>query len=110
MDERVDYYGVDSLLSEEERTFRDRIRKFVDEECLPVIADHFNKATFPMHLISRMADLGLFGLHVDGYGCSKASHTIYGLVCQELGRNGMASVIKKGGSIGMCISYPSCPN
>jgi glutaryl-CoA dehydrogenase len=86
MDERVDYYGIDSLLSEEEKTFRDRIRKFVDEECLPVIADHFNKASFPMHLIPRMADLDLFGLHVDGYGCHKASHTIYSLVCQELGR------------------------
>jgi glutaryl-CoA dehydrogenase len=73
-------------LSEEERTFRDCIRKFVDEECLPVIADHFDKATFPMHLIPRMADLGLFGLHVAGYGCHKASHTIYGLVCRELGR------------------------
>jgi glutaryl-CoA dehydrogenase len=58
----------------------------VDEECLPVIADHFDKATFPMHLIPRMADLGLFGLHVAGYGCHKASHTIYGLVCRELGR------------------------
>src|SRR5512139_1394379 len=39
-----------------------------------------------MHLISRMAELGLFGLHVDGYGCTKASEMIYGLACQELGR------------------------
>jgi glutaryl-CoA dehydrogenase len=86
IDESADYYGVDSLLSEEERNFRDHIRKFVDEECLPIIADHFDRGTFPMHLIPRMADLGLFGLHVDGYGCRKASHTVYGLVCQELGR------------------------
>jgi glutaryl-CoA dehydrogenase len=82
----MDYYAMESLLSEEEKSFRDRIRKFVDEECLPIIPEHFDKGTFPMHLIPRMAEMGLFGLHVDGYGCRRASHTIYGLACQELGR------------------------
>lgn len=82
----VDYYEIDLLLTEEEKLFRDRVRRFVDEECMPVIADHFDKGTFPMALISRMAEMSLFGLHVDGYGCQKASHTIYGLICQELGR------------------------
>ena len=84
--EIADYYQVDSLLTEEEKVFRDKVRKFVDEESMPVIAEHFDKGTFPMALIPRMASLGLFGLHFDGYGCAKASHTIYGLVCQELGR------------------------
>ncbi len=84
--ESVDYYEVDSLLTEEEKAFRDKVRKFVDEESMPVIAEHFDKGTFPLTLIPRMAGLGLFGLHFDGYGCAKASHTIYGLVCQELGR------------------------
>jgi glutaryl-CoA dehydrogenase len=82
----IDYFRVDLLLTEAERLFRDRIRKFVDEECMPLISDHFDKGTFPMKVIPQMADLGLFGLHVDGYGCKKMSHTIYGLVCQELGR------------------------
>jgi glutaryl-CoA dehydrogenase len=82
----VDFYRVDTLLTEEEKDYRSRISKFVDEECLPVIADHFDQGTFPMHLILRMAEMGLFGLHVDGFGCRKASHTIYGLVSQELGR------------------------
>jgi glutaryl-CoA dehydrogenase len=82
----VDYFEIESLLSEEEISYRDRVRKFVDAECMPIIVEHFDKGTFPMDLIPRMADMGLFGLHVDGYGCKKASHTIYGLVCQELGR------------------------
>ncbi len=82
----VDYFQIESLLSEEEVSYRDRVRKFVDTECMPIIVEHFDKGTFPMDLIPRMADMGLFGLHVDGYGCKKASHTIYGLVCQELGR------------------------
>jgi glutaryl-CoA dehydrogenase len=82
----IDYFRVGSLLAEAERLFRDRIRKFVDEECMPLIADHFDQGTFPMKIIPQMADLDLFGLHVDGYGCKKMSHTIYGLICQELGR------------------------
>jgi glutaryl-CoA dehydrogenase len=82
----IDYFRMESLLTEAEKLYRDRIRKFVDEECTPLIADHFDKGTFPMDLIPRMAEIGLFGLHVDGYGCQKMSHTIYGLICQELGR------------------------
>jgi len=82
----IDYFRVGSLLAEAERLFRDRIRKFVDEECMPLIADHFDQGTFPMKIIPQMADLDLFGLHVDGYGCKKMSHTIYGLICQELGQ------------------------
>jgi len=82
----VDFYQLDSLLTEGERNYRSRIAKFVDEECFPVIAEHFDQGTFPMHLIPRLAEMGLFGLHVDGFGCRKASHTVYGLISQELGR------------------------
>jgi glutaryl-CoA dehydrogenase len=82
----IDFFRVESLLTEAERLYRDRIRKFVDKECMPLIADHFDKGTFPVELIPRMAEMGLFGLHVDGYGCQKMSHTVYGLICQELGR------------------------
>ena len=82
----MDFYQIDTLLTEEEKDYRSRVSKFVDEECLPIMAEHFDRATFPMHLIPRMAGMGLFGLHVEGFGCQKASHTVYGLVCQELGR------------------------
>lgn len=82
----VDHFQVESLLAERERSYRDRVRRFVNEECMPIIVEHFEKASFPMDLIPRMAEMDLFGLHVEGYGCKKASHTIYGLVCQELGR------------------------
>ncbi len=84
--ERVDYYQIDSLLTKEERDIKEKVRRFVDEACMPIIVKHFDKGTFPLNLVARMAEMDLFGLHVDGYGCQKASHTIYGLVCQELGR------------------------
>lgn len=82
----IDYYQVEALLTAEEKAIRDKVRRLVDEECLPIIVRHFDRGTFPMEIIPRMADLGLFGIHVHGYGCSGASHTVYGLICQELGR------------------------
>ena len=82
----VDFYQIDALLGAEEKKARDKVRAFVDKECMPVIAEHFDKGTFPMHLIPKLAGLGLFGIHVDGYGCSKSNQTTYGLICQELGR------------------------
>ena len=82
----VDFYGIDALLTEGERKVRDAVRAFVDQECMPIIAEHFDKGTFPMGKIARMASMGLFGCHVDGYGCRERSHLEYGLICQELGR------------------------
>jgi glutaryl-CoA dehydrogenase len=82
----ADYFQIETLLTDGEKFFRDKVRKFVDEECMPLITTHFDHGTFPMELIPRMAEMGLFGLHVDGYGCTKATHTIYGLICQELGQ------------------------
>lgn len=85
-DEIVDFYEIDALLSKREKTVRDTVREFVNRECMPVIAEHFDKGTFPVQLIPRIAELGLFGVHVDGYGCNQSSHTVYGLICQELSR------------------------
>jgi glutaryl-CoA dehydrogenase len=82
----VDYFQLEGFLSKEEKDFRDQVRHFVDEECMPMVATHFDRGGFPMEVIPRMAEMGLFGIHVEGYGCAKANHTIYGLICQELGR------------------------
>jgi len=82
----VDFYRLDNLLTGEEKKIRDRIRSFVNQECMPVIAEHFDKGTFPMKLIPRFGELGLLGVHVDGYGCREKSHSVYGLICQELSR------------------------
>lgn len=103
----IDYFQMEALLAEEERAFRNKVRKFVDEECMPGIADHFDKGTFPMNLIPRMAELGLFGIHVDGYGCTRATHTTYGLICQELGRcdSGLRAMFSVQNSLAMYPIY-----
>ena len=84
--DQPDFYQTDMLLSDEERQIRDTLRRFVDQECMPIIADFFDRGTFPMDLIPRMAELELFGVHVQGYGCRHRSHRIYGIICEELGR------------------------
>ncbi|MGZ3589139.1 MAG: acyl-CoA dehydrogenase family protein [Thermodesulfobacteriota bacterium] len=103
----VDYFRIEALLTGEERLFRDNVRKFVDEECMPLIAAHFDRGSFPMELIPRMAAMGLFGLHVEGYGCAKASHSIYGLTCQELGRcdSGLRAMFSVQNSLAMYPIY-----
>ena len=103
----VDYFQLEGSLNEEEISFRDKVRRFVNEECMPLIVTHFDRGTFPMELIPRMAEMGLFGLHVDGYGCTKASHLIYGLICQELGRcdSGLRAMFSVQNSLVMYPTY-----
>ncbi len=101
----MDYFRVEGLLNDEERAFRDKVREFVDRDCMPLIATHFDSGTFPVELIPKMAEMGLFGLHVEGYGCAKSSHTVYGLICQELGLcdSGLRAVFSVQNSL---VMYP----
>jgi len=98
-----DLYNIDHLLSEEERMVRDTVRKFVQDRVLPVIAGHFEAGTFPEGLIPEMAELGLLGMHLEGYGCAGLNAVCYGLACQELeaGDSGLRSFASVQGSLVM---------
>ena len=83
----VDLYDVRSLLSEEERMVQDTVARFTDERVLPIIGDCFDKARFPIELVSEMAELGLLGSSLPPeYGCAGMNAVSYGLICQELER------------------------
>ena len=82
----VDYYGCEGLLSEEERMVRDAVRDWVEAEFLPVVAQHHRDGTFPMELVPRLGELGVFGATLQGYGCAGLNHVAYGLIMQELER------------------------
>jgi glutaryl-CoA dehydrogenase len=86
----VDFYGIDELLSEEERAIRDTVREWTDAEVLPVIQDHYEAGTFPDGLGRKMGELGLLGANLDGYGCPGLNNVMYGLICQELERGDSA--------------------
>ncbi|MBA2394965.1 MAG: acyl-CoA dehydrogenase family protein [Ktedonobacteraceae bacterium] len=98
-----DLYNIDHLLSEEERMVRDTVRKFVQDRVLPIIAGHFEEGTFPEGLIPEMAELGLLGMHLEGYGCAGLNAVCYGLACQELeaGDSGLRSFASVQGSLVM---------
>lgn len=83
----VDYFNFDSLLSEEEILIRDTVREYAEENILPIIEDHYMKGTFPIELIAKMAELGMFGSTLPAkYGCAEMDNVAYGLVMQELER------------------------
>jgi len=82
----VDFLDFDSLLSDEEKLARKTVRQFVDEQVLPIIAQHDREGTFPLQLVPEMAKLGLFGANLKGYGCAEMSNVEYGVVTQELER------------------------
>ncbi len=87
----VDYFDTDSLLTEEEVLVRNTVRQFVDDHVLPVIEQHYRQGTFPSDLVSRMADLGLFGATLPpAYGCAGMNNVAYGLAMQELERGDSA--------------------
>ncbi|MDD3642020.1 MAG: acyl-CoA dehydrogenase family protein [Candidatus Krumholzibacteria bacterium] len=104
--EPLDFYNVDELYSEEEILIRDTARKFVDREVIPISAEHWEAATFPMHLIPKLGELGFLGPFVPArYGGVECSYTIYGLICQELerGDSGIRSFASVQGSL---VMYP----
>ena len=104
---KADFYAVESLLAEEEKEVRDEVRNFVDRKAMPIIANHFDRGVFPMELIPQMAAMGLFGLHVDGYGCRERNHITYGLICQELGKcdSGLRAMFSVQNSLAMYPIY-----
>ncbi len=84
--EGLDLYGIEDLLSPEERMIRDTVRDFVDREVIPVIESCHREARFPMQVVPRMGALGLFGSTLTGYGCAGINSVAYGLGMAELER------------------------
>jgi glutaryl-CoA dehydrogenase len=108
----VDYFGIGGLLSEEEILVRNTVREFVDAHVLPIIEKHNRAGTFPMELVGKMAQLGLFGSTLPAkYGCAEMNNVAYGLVMQELerGDSGVRSFASVQSSLVMypIVSYGS---
>jgi glutaryl-CoA dehydrogenase len=101
--ETVDFLRVDDLLSEEEKLVRSTVGQFVDERFLPIVAENYERGSFPMEIVPELARLGLFGMHLHGYGAAGMSNVMYGLACQELerGDSGLRSFVSVQGSLCM---------
>jgi glutaryl-CoA dehydrogenase len=82
----TDYFLVREQLSDEQWDHFLRTRRFVDREVLPAINDSWERAELPWPLMMRLAELGLVGDDIDGYGCPGMTPLASGLVNMELHR------------------------
>ncbi|HXH98008.1 MAG TPA: acyl-CoA dehydrogenase family protein [Gaiellaceae bacterium] len=98
-----DFLAIDALLDDEERAIRDTVRQFVRERIVPEVGEWFEQGILPRELVGEIAQLGLFGMHLDGYGLPGASAVAYGLTCLELeaGDSGVRSLVSVQGSLAM---------
>jgi glutaryl-CoA dehydrogenase len=102
----TDFYQLDEQLREEEKLVRQSVRAFVEEKFLPIIEEHYERATFPMELIPEMAALGVLGANLPTeYGCAGLGEVAYGLAMQELerGDSGLRSFASVQGAL---VMYP----
>jgi glutaryl-CoA dehydrogenase len=102
----VDFYDVDSLLSEEERQIRDHVRDWVEDRYLPLVEKAYEVGFFPIDVIPELAEMGLLGATLpEKYGCAGVNPTAYGLAMQELerGDSGLRSFASVQGSL---VMYP----
>ena len=101
----VDYYGLDDLLTDEEKLVRATFRRFVDEEVMPRIGLCFREGSFPRDLPRKLGALGALGSSLTGYGCAGLGPVAYGLIMQELerGDSGVRSFASVQGSL---VMYP----
>jgi glutaryl-CoA dehydrogenase len=103
MTDTSDLIGIDTLLTPEELALREKVRGFVDSVIKPNIADWYERAEFPLEIVPRMAELGLLGMHIKGYGCPGRSSVEYGLAALELeaGDSGLRTFVSVQGSLAM---------
>jgi len=100
----LDFYRIDDELSDEEKVVRETVREFVDREFLPRVVEHVRQdGSFPLELIPKLAELGVFGANLHGYDCAGMNNVAYGLVMQELerGDSGLRSCASVQGSLCM---------
>src|SRR6476620_2934260 len=104
----LDFFNIDSQLSEEERAIRDSVRAFVNERVLPIIGQAYVDGRFPREIIPEMAELGVFGANLpEEYGCAGLNNVQYGLIMQELerGDSGVRSFASVQGALAMYPIY-----
>jgi glutaryl-CoA dehydrogenase len=82
----TDYLFVREQFSDPEWERFLATRRFVDDEVLPVINDFWERAEPPWPLLPRLAELGIVGEDIEGYGCPGMTPLAVGLVHMELHR------------------------
>ena len=98
-----DILAIDSLLSAGELAVRERVRDFTQQRIRPGIAGWYDDGVFPLELAPELGELGVLGMHLEGYGCPGRSAVEYGLAAMELeaGDSGIRTFVSVQGSLAM---------
>lgn len=82
----VDFLNMEDLLTDQEKQVQQSVRDFVNQNFIPVVAEHYRSGTFPKELISKIGEMGLLGCNLEGYGCAGLNNIEYGIIMKELER------------------------
>jgi glutaryl-CoA dehydrogenase len=98
-----DVLALDSLLTPDELEVRQKVRDFTDQRIKPGIARWYDDAVFPLELAPELGELGVLGMHLEGYGCPGRTAVEYGLAAMELeaGDSGIRTFVSVQGSLAM---------
>jgi glutaryl-CoA dehydrogenase len=98
-----DVLAIDSLLSAEELAVREKVRDFTNQRIRPGIAEWYDDGVFPVQLAPELGELGVLGMHLNGYGCPGRTAVEYGLAAMELeaGDSGIRTFVSVQGSLAM---------
>ena len=97
-------FGIDTLLTEEERAMQETVARYCSDRLRPHLSDWYEAGNLPARELAReLGDLGVLGMHLEGYGCAGTSATAYGLACLELeaADSGLRSLVSVQGSLAM---------
>ena len=101
-----DFLDIDVDLSGEERDIRDAVRGYAADQLMPYVADWYETGALPAaELAKGFGQLGLLGMHLEGYGCAGTSAMAYGIACRELEAvdSGLRSFVSVQGAL---VMYP----
>ncbi|MEQ4567067.1 acyl-CoA dehydrogenase family protein [Paenarthrobacter sp. CAP02] len=98
-----DILALDSLLTADEVALRDRVRDYTAQRIRPNIARWYEDAVFPREIAPELGELGVLGMHLEGYGCPGRTAIEYGLAAMELeaGDSGIRTFVSVQGSLAM---------
>lgn len=101
----TDFFNIEETLDESQQLVQATARKFVQEEFMPLVEEHYEKGSFPRQLVSRIGELGFLGAQLEGYGCAGLDTVSYGLIMKEFerGDSGLRSFASVQGAL---VMYP----
>lgn len=78
---------MDFELTEEQKMIKDTVRKFAEEEIVPVARENDVKEHFPLEIIKKMAPLGFLGAPIpEKYGGAGLDFISDAIIFEEIGR------------------------